>query len=83
MCQKDVKLSKICQTVKKMSNCQKDVKCQTIKHIDYGGGSQKKKIDIMRFTHFDINFDVKYEGHQNCSKTLSMPILRVFGDHHM
>ena len=25
-----------------MSNCQKDVKCQKVKHIDYGGGSQKK-----------------------------------------
>ena len=22
----------------------------------------KKKIDIMRFTHIDVNFDVKYEG---------------------
>ena len=31
----------------------------------------------MRFTHIDVNFDVKYEGHQNCSKTLSMHILRV------
>ena len=37
----------------------------------------------MRFTHIDVNFDVKYEGHQNCSKTLSMHILGVFGDHHM
>ena len=37
----------------------------------------------MRFTHIDVNFDVKYEGHQNCSKTLSMHILRVFGQHHM
>ena len=37
----------------------------------------------MRFTHIDINFDIKYEGHQNCSKTLSMHILRVFGHHHM
>ena len=26
----------------------------------------------MKFTHIDINFDVKYDGHQNCSKTLSM-----------
>ena len=42
MCQKHVKLSKGCQIVKKMSNCQKDVKCQKVKHIDYGGGSQKK-----------------------------------------
>ena len=24
----------------------------------------KKKIDIMRFTHIDINFDVKYDGNQ-------------------
>ena len=31
----------------------------------------------MRFTHNDVNFDVKYEGHQNCSKTLSKHILRV------
>ena len=28
--------------VKKMSSCQKDVKCQKVKHMDYGGGSQKK-----------------------------------------
>ena len=25
-----------------MSSCQKDVKCQKIKYLDYGGGSQKK-----------------------------------------
>ena len=36
----------------------------------------------MRFTHIDINFDVQYEGHQNCPKILSMNILRVFSDHH-
>ena len=66
-----------------MTICQKDVKCQKVKHMDYGGGSQKKKIHIMRFTHIDVNFDIKYEGHQNCSKTLSMRILRVFGHHHM
>ena len=35
------KISKRCQIVKKMSSCQKDVKCQTMKHLDYGGGSQK------------------------------------------
>ena len=29
------------QVVKKMSSCQKDVKCQKMKHLDYGGGSQK------------------------------------------
>ena len=37
----------------------------------------------MRFTHIDVNFDIKYEGHQNSSKTLSMHISRVFGHHHM
>ena len=26
----------------KMSSCQKDVKCQIVKHLDYGGGTQKK-----------------------------------------
>ena len=29
------------QDIKKMSSCQKDVKCQKMKHLDYGGGSQK------------------------------------------
>ena len=29
------------QNIKKMSSCQKNVKCQKIKHLDYGGGSQK------------------------------------------
>ena len=28
----------------------------------------------MMFTHIDFNFDVKYEGHQNLSKILSMDI---------
>ena len=37
----------------------------------------------MRFTHIDVNFDVKYEGQQNCPKILSMDILRVSSDHHM
>ena len=46
---KDVKLSK-------------DVKCQIIIHLDYGGGSQKK-VGIMRFTHIDVSFDITYDGH--------------------
>ena len=37
----------------------------------------------MRFTDIDINFDLRYEGHQNCPKILSMNILRVFSDHHL
>ena len=61
--QKDVKLSKRCQVVKKMSSCQKDVKCQKIKHLDYGGVLQKNYIDTMRFTDIDINFDVTNDGH--------------------
>ena len=51
-----------------MLSCQKYVKCQIIKHLDYGGGSQKKEIDIMRFTHIYINFDVTYDAHQKLSK---------------
>ena len=42
-----------------------------------------KKIDIMRFTHIDVNCDVTGEGHKNWSKILSQNILRGFGDHHM
>ena len=61
----------------------KDVKCQIAINLDYGGGSQKEQIDIMRFTHIDVNFDVRYEGHQNCPKILSMDILRAFSDHDM
>ena len=38
------KMSKRCQVVKKMSSCQKDVKCRKIKHLDYRGGSQKIKL---------------------------------------
>ena len=58
---KDVKLSKRCQAVKKMSSCQKDVKKSntwTMEEV------QKKKIDIMRFTHFDVTYD----GDQKPSK---------------
>ena len=28
-----------------------------------GGGSQKKEIDAMRFTHIDVNFDITYDSH--------------------
>ena len=47
-----------------MSSCQKDVKCQKIKYLDCGRGSQKL-IDIVRFTHIDINFDITYDGNKN------------------
>ena len=64
------------KVVKKMSNIKKS-NTQTMEDV------HKKKIHINRFTHNDVNFDVKYEGHQNCSKTFCMHILRVFGHHHM
>ena len=35
------------------------------------------------FTHIDVNFYIKYEGHQNWSKILSMDILRVLDHHHI
>ena len=34
--------------------------------------TKKKYIHTMMFTHIDVNFDIKYEGHQNWSKILSM-----------
>ena len=67
-CQKDIKLSKRCQVVQKMSHVKKS-NMWTMEKVH-----KKKLIDIIRFTHIDVNLDVKYEGHQNCSKTLSMPI---------
>ena len=63
----------------KMETCQKDVKCQNVKHQEV----HKKLIDIMRLTDIDINFDVTYEYHQNWSKIVSVDILSVFAHHHM
>ena len=40
----------------------------------------KKEIDTMGFTHFDIIFDVTYEGHKNWSKIISINILRIFDE---
>ena len=37
----------------------------------------------MMFTHIDVNFYIKYEGHQNWSKIPSMDILKVFDRHHI
>ena len=36
-----------------------------------------KKIDIMRFTDIDVNFDVTYKRSSKLVKILSMDILRV------
>ena len=60
-CQKDVKLSKRCQVVKNMSNVKKS-NTWTMEEV------HKKIIDIMRFTHIDVNFDVTYDGDHNPSK---------------
>ena len=56
--------------------CQVVKRCQMskIKYLDYGGGSQKK-IDIMRFTHIDVNFDVTYDG----NKYLQDVVESIFG----
>ena len=62
ICQKDVKLSKRCQVVKKMSNVKKS-NTWTMEEVH-----KKKQIDIMRFTHSDVNFDVTYDGDQKSSK---------------
>ena len=37
----------------------------------------------MRFQHSEVNFEVRYEGQQNCSKTHFINFLKVFSDHHM
>ena len=50
--------------------------------MDYGGGSQKK-INIMRFTHTDVNFDVTYYGDQKPSKCAYKVFLNNFGDLHI
>ena len=71
---------KMSKDVKKMSNCQKDVKCQT---PELWRKFTKKKIDTMRFTYIDVNFHITYEGHQNWSKILSTDILSIFGHHDM
>ena len=52
----------------KTFKCQLFVKCQKVKHRDYGGGSLKKKLDIMMSRHNEANFDLTFEGHQNTPK---------------
>ena len=65
---------------RKMLSCQKDVKlskrCQMSKSQTHGLWRRftKKKIDIMRFTHIDVNFDVTWWW----PKTLKMCIESVF-----
>ena len=30
--------------------------CQNVKHLDYGGDSEKKELDIMRFKLYEVKF---------------------------
>ena len=60
-------MSKRCQIVKKMSNVKKS-NSWTREEV------HKRKIDTLRFTHIDINFDIIYEGHKNRSKIFSVDI---------
>ena len=58
-CQKDVKMSKRCESA------------QIVKMPTVGLGRKlTKKIDIMRFNYNDVNFDVTNESHQNWSKNI-------------
>ena len=67
MCQ-NVKMLKRCQVVKKMSSCQKDVKFQKVKHMDYGGGSQKNLYILTSIL----------MSHMMVTKTLKMFIEMIF-----
>ena len=44
---------------------------------------KKKKIDIMRFTDIDVNFDVKYDSDQKLSKCSWKLFLTNFGELHI
>ena len=37
----------------------------------------------MTFRHNEVNFKVKYEDHQKCSKSYFLKFLKVFSDHHV
>ena len=69
-----------------VSKCQKDVKlskrCQKVKHLDYGGGSPKKKKKNTQWgSHIDVNFHITYDGDQNTQnvhRKYFWPILMTF-----
>ena len=66
---------------KKMSSCQKDVKKSNTWTM--GEVHKKNKIDIMRFTHTDVNFLVTHHGDQKPSKCAKKMFLNNFGDLHI
>ena len=72
-------LGGVIRHVKKMSNCQKDLKFEKTKQNPAGLGMRfTKKLNTMGFIHSNINFDVTYENHLNHPKTYFMNILRIF-----
>ena len=67
-----------------MSSCQKVVKYQKVKHMDYEGGSHKKNKFTQWCSHIlmsilMLNMKVTKIGQKYFLSTF----LRVFGDHHM
>ena len=42
-----------------------------------------KKIDILRFTHIDVIFDITYDGNQKAAKCAWNVFLTNFGDLHI
>ena len=65
----DVKLSKRCQMSKNQ--------------ISWLWRRFTKKIDILRFTHIDVNFDIRYDGNQKATKCALKVFLTNFGDLHI
>ena len=64
--------------VSNVKRCQFVKKCQMSNSQTSGLWRRfAKKEDIMRFTDIDVNFDIRYEGHQICPKMLFKNILRV------
>ena len=45
--------------------------------------AHKKKFDIRRLIHNEVNFEVTFEGPPNYLKTYFMNIFRCFDDHQM
>ena len=63
--------------------CQWHFKQDVQKHMKNVAPHDQQKFLDTCFAMCDATTVAKYEGNQNCSKTLSMHILRGFGHHHM
>ena len=53
---------KMCQNIKNILYCQKDVKCPKVKQLGWEEVG-KKQLDTVRFMHNEVYFDVTCEGH--------------------